>query len=131
MKHRKKNKNRNKVENLYCSMVLLPQTIRISSVASSSLPNHWSTKKRISAAYRVCSHDVTTAMLEEQAKKRRPFWRSEIFFWGLNSIFVRLPPSVLLCKYGFWSHERTHSIGGAGRPIGPSPYGPGPRIQKE
>ena len=30
---------------------------------------------------RVCSHDVRAAMLEEQTKKRRPCWRSEIFFW--------------------------------------------------
>ena len=42
--------------------------------------------------------------------KRRPCWRSEIFFWGLNSIFMQIPPFVSLCKYGFWSQERTHSI---------------------
>ena len=59
----------------------------------------------------VCSHDVTAAMLEEKTKIRRPSWRSEVFFWGLNSIFMQFPPFVLLCKYGFWSHERTHSIG--------------------
>ena len=41
---------------------------------------------------------------------RRPCWRSEIFFWGLNSIFMQIPPFVWLCKYGFWSHERTHTI---------------------
>ena len=26
-------------------------------------------------------------------------WRSEIFFWGLNSIFMQIPPFVSLCKY--------------------------------
>ena len=41
---------------------------------------------------------------------RRPCWRSEIFFWGLNSIFMQITPFVSLCKYGFWLHERTHSI---------------------
>ena len=43
-------------------------------------------------------------------KSRRPSWRSEIFFWGLNSIFMQILPFVSLCKYGSWSHERTHSI---------------------
>ena len=62
------------------------------------------------SAYRMCSHDVTAAMLEEKTKKRRPSWSSEIFFWGLNSIFAQIPPFVSLCKYGFWSHERTHSL---------------------
>ena len=62
------------------------------------------------ATYRVCSHDVTAAMLEEYTKKRRPCWRSEIIFWGLNSIFMQIHPFVSLCKYGFWSHEQTHSI---------------------
>ena len=37
-------------------------------------------------------------------------WRFEIFFWGLNSIFMQITPFVSLCKYGFWLHERTHSI---------------------
>ena len=60
---------------------------------------------------RVRSHDVTEAMLEELAKKRRPSWRSEISFWGLNCILMQIPPFVSLCKYGFLSHERTHSIG--------------------
>ena len=50
------------------------------------------------------------AMLEEETKKRRPCWRTEIFFWGLNSIFMQILPFASLCKYGFWSHERTHSI---------------------
>ena len=59
---------------------------------------------------RVCSHDVTAAMLEKATKKRRPSWRSEIFFWWLNSIFMQIPPYVSLCKHGFWSHDRTHSI---------------------
>ena len=40
----------------------------------------------------------------------RPCWRSEIFFWWLNSIFMQIPPYVSLCKHGFWSHDRTHSI---------------------
>ena len=35
---------------------------------------------------------------------------SEIFFRGLNSIFMQIPPFVSLCKYGIWSHEQTHSI---------------------
>ena len=39
-----------------------------------------------------------------KTKKRRPCWRSEILFWGLNSIFMQIPPFVSLCKYGFWSH---------------------------
>ena len=39
---------------------------------------------------RVCSHDIT-------ARRRR----SEIFFWGLNFIFMQIPPFVALCKYGF------------------------------
>ena len=38
---------------------------------------------------RVCSHDIT-------ARRRR----SEIFFWGLNFIFMQILPSVALCKYG-------------------------------
>ena len=25
-------------------------------------------------------------------------------------MFMQIPPFVSLCKYGFWSHERTHSI---------------------
>ena len=29
--------------------------------------------------------------------------------WGLNSIFMQIPPFLSLCKYGFWSHEQTHS----------------------
>ena len=53
----------------------------------------------IGSLYRVCSHDVTGAMLEE--------WNIllgiELYFYA-NSSFVSL------CKYGFWSHERTHSI---------------------
>ena len=57
----------------------------------------------------VCSNDVTAAMLEEQTKKRQPSWRCEIFFWGINSIFMQITPFVSLCKYGSWSHERTHS----------------------
>ena len=57
----------------------------------------------------MCSHDVTAAMLEEQTKKRQPSWKSEIFFWGINSIFMQITPFVSLCKYGSWSHERTHS----------------------
>ena len=28
--------------------------------------------------------------------------------WTL--FFMQIPPFVSLCKYGFWSHERTHSI---------------------
>ena len=40
---------------------------------------------------------------------QRPFW-SEIFSWGLNSIFMHIPPFAILCKYGFWSHEQTHFI---------------------
>ena len=36
----------------------------------------------------MCSYDVTAAMLEEQTKKR------EIFFWGLNSVFMQIPPFV-------------------------------------
>ena len=59
---------------------------------------------------RVCSHDVTAAMLEESTKKRWASWRSEIFFWELNSIFMQIPPFVSLCIYGLWSQERTHSI---------------------
>ena len=47
---------------------------------------------------------------------RWPCWRSKqgngghLGGVGLNSIFMQIPPFVSLCKYGFWSHERTHSI---------------------
>ena len=52
---------------------------------------------------------------------RRPCWRSKqrngghlggvkYSFGGLDSIFMQSPPFVSLCIYGFWSHERTHSI---------------------
>ena len=50
---------------------------------------------------------------------RRLCWRSKrrngghlgkvIFFWGITSIFMQITPFVSLCKYGSWSHERTHS----------------------
>ena len=29
---------------------------------------------------------------------------------GIEFCFMQIPPFVSLCKYGFWSHERTHSI---------------------
>ena len=45
---------------------------------------------------------------------------SEIFFWGLKFIFMQIPPFVSLCKYGLWSHERTHSIEDLG-PVVQSP----------
>ena len=49
---------------------------------------------------RVCSHDVTAAMLEE--------WNIllgiELYFYANYSF------CFIICKYGFWSHERTHSI---------------------
>ena len=41
---------------------------------------------------------------------RRPCWRSEIFFWELNSIFMKIIPFVLVCKCGYWSRERKHCI---------------------
>ena len=47
-----------------------------------------------------------------QTKEQQPYWRSEIFFWELNSIFMKIIPFVVVCKYGCWSHEQQHSIGG-------------------
>ena len=41
----------------------------------------------------------------------RPCLRSEIFFWELNSIFMKIIPFVLVCKYGCWSHKWKHSLG--------------------
>ena len=32
------------------------------------------------------------------------------FIWGLDSIFMEIPPFVSLYKYGFWSLEQTHSL---------------------
>ena len=46
-------------------------------------------------------------------EKRQPCWRSEIFLWGLNSIFMQIPPFVSLCKYGFCinkGHKSQHTI---------------------
>ena len=40
-----------------------------------------------------------------ETKKQRPCWRSEIFFWELNSIFMQILPFVLVWKYCCWSHE--------------------------
>ena len=59
----------------------------------------------------LCSNDQGRQRREtlgtRLTKKRPPCWRSKIFFWELNSIFMQIPPFVSLCKYGFWSHERT------------------------
>lgn len=51
------------------------------------------------------------AMLEEcrETKKQRACWKSEIFFWELNCIFMKILPFVLICN-GCWSHEQKHCI---------------------
>ena len=36
----------------------------------------------------------------ERKKQLPSCWRSEIFFWELNSIFMTILPFVLVCKYG-------------------------------
>ena len=50
-------------------------------------------------------------MLEggRETKKQRACWKSEIFFWELNSILMKILPFVLICN-GCWSHEQKHSI---------------------
>ena len=49
--------------------------------------------------YGVCSYDVTAAMLKG--------WN---ILLGIELYFYANPPFVSLCKYDFWSHERTHSV---------------------
>ena len=54
-----------------------------------------------------CVHMTSRGVNKETAA----MLEGEIFYWELNSIFMQIQPFVSLCKYGFWSHERTHSIG--------------------